>query len=88
MSIPLDGNAIAGALGEIFAVDVTIAVAECAQCGSTGAVAEVLVYLDGPGAVGRCPACDAVLFRLVRGPNRAWLDLRGVVCLRLDLPDA
>ena len=44
-----------------------------------------MVYADGPGSVARCPGCDAVVLRLVRGPDRAWLDLRGVVCLELEL---
>ena len=86
MSVPLDGNAIAGALGELFAVDVSVAVLECGGCGTEGVVAEVVVYLDAPGVVARCRACDNVLFRLVRGPDRAWLDLRGLAYLQLDLP--
>jgi hypothetical protein len=28
-----------------------------------------------------------VVLRISRGPQRAWLDLRGVVCLELQLPD-
>jgi hypothetical protein len=36
--------------------------------------------------VARCPTCDAVLLRLVRGPDRAWLDLRGVTSLQLAMP--
>ncbi len=48
---------------------------------------EVVVYLDAPGTVARCPGCDSVILRVHRGPERAWLDLRGVVCLQLDLPD-
>ncbi len=55
MSVPLDGNVIAGALGEIFAVDVSLGVVECAGCGHTGVVAEVVVYADAPGMVARCP---------------------------------
>jgi Family of unknown function (DUF6510) len=86
MSIPLDGNVIAGALGEIFAVDVSLGVVECAGCGHTGLVAEVVVYADAPGMVARCPECSDVLLRLVRAPNRVWLDMSGVVCLRLDVP--
>jgi hypothetical protein len=86
MSIPLDGNVIAGALGEIFAVDVSLGVVECAGCGHSGLVAEAVVYADAPGMVARCPECSDVLLRLVRAPNRAWLDLSGVVCLRLDVP--
>ena len=87
MSVPLDGNTMAGALGELFAVDVSVAVVECAGCGHAGVVAEVVVYADAPGMVARCPQCSDVLLRLVRSQNRAWLDMRGVACLRLDLPD-
>jgi hypothetical protein len=87
MSGGLDGNVLAGALGEVFAVDVTTATGQCAGCGQVNAVAEVVVYADGPGAVGRCPGCDSVVLRIVRGPGHAWLDLRGVVSLQLALPD-
>jgi hypothetical protein len=27
------------------------------------------------------------VLRLVRGPGRAWLDLRGVTCLQVSLPE-
>ena len=87
MSVPLDGNTMAGALGELFAVDVSAAVVECAGCGHTGVVAEVVVYADAPGMVARCPQCSGVLMRLVRSARSAWLDLGGVVCLRLNMPD-
>jgi hypothetical protein len=83
----LDGNALAGPLGEIFAVDVTAATGRCASCGLTGPVASLRVYGPEPGLVARCPGCDEVVLRLVRGPGTAWLDLRGTVSLRLDLPD-
>ena len=53
MSVPLDGNTMAGALGELFAVDVSAAVVECAGCGHTGVVAEVVLYADAPGPWGR-----------------------------------
>ncbi len=82
----LDGNVLAGALREVFAVDVTTARAECAGCGRVSAVGQVLVYATGPGAVARCPGCGDVVIRLARGPGSAWLDLRGVVCLQLTLP--
>ena len=87
MTSALDGNVLAGQLREIFAVDVTTATAECAGCGRVSAVGEVVVYLDAPGTVARCPGCDSVILRVSRGPERAWLDLRGVVCLQLDLPN-
>ena len=85
MSAPLDGNMLAGPLREVFTVDVTTARAECVGCGQVSALGQVMVYADGPGSVGRCPGCDSVVVRLVRGADRAWLDLRGVVCLELDL---
>lgn len=83
----LDTNAAAGALREIFTVDVTAAVGRCTGCGRTGAMAETHLYTRAPGLVGRCPTCDTVLFRLVRAPGRAWLDLRGLTCLEIPLPD-
>jgi predicted RNA-binding Zn-ribbon protein involved in translation (DUF1610 family) len=82
----LDGNMLAGPLAELFAVDVTAAVAECASCGASGAIAQARVFADAPGQVARCPACGEVILRLARGPDRAWLDLRGVTCLQLAVP--
>jgi Family of unknown function (DUF6510) len=85
MSVALDGNTIAGALGELFAVDVSVAVFECAGCGHSDVVAKVVVYADAPGMVGRCPQCFDVLLRLVRSERKAWLDMSGMVCLRMDI---
>jgi hypothetical protein len=81
-----DGNVLAGPLGEIFAVDLTSATVRCASCGRVATVAELRVYTRAPGAVARCAGCEAVLIKLVRGPDRAWLDLRGLVSLEIDLP--
>jgi Family of unknown function (DUF6510) len=82
----LDGNAMGGALGELFAVDVTTAVGECASCGTSAVIGEALVYPTGPGVVARCSTCGEVIVRLVRGRDRAWLDLRGVSSLEVMLP--
>ncbi|MEV4759704.1 DUF6510 family protein [Micromonospora sp. NPDC049559] len=81
-----DGNVLAGPLREVFAVDVTTAVDRCASCGMTGPVASLRVYSHAPGLVARCPNCDAVVLRLVRGPNTAWLDLRGATFLQIPMP--
>lgn len=86
MSDNVDGNMLAGTLGELFTVDVTTAIGRCVSCGNSGTIAQARVYPDAPGLVGRCPACGGVLFRLVRGPDRAWLDLRGITCLQLAMP--
>jgi hypothetical protein len=81
-----DGNALAGPLAEIFALDVTSAVGRCAGCGRPGPVAQLRVYRHAPGWVARCPACDGVVLRLVRGPDAAWLDLTGALSLRFPMP--
>ena len=81
----LDGNALAGPLREIFAVDVSAAMSRCAGCGLVGPVATLRVYTQAPGMVARCPRCAGVVLRLVRGPDSAWLDLRGAVSLRIPL---
>lgn len=82
-----DGNALAGPLSEIFAVDVVSAEGCCTGCGTTGPIAQLRVYGPGPGLVARCPHCDQVVMRLVRGSGSAWLDLRGTVSLRIRLDD-
>jgi hypothetical protein len=88
MSSMLDGNAIAGDLGEIFAVDLTTAVATCAGCGHPSVVATLRVWGQETGVVARCPSCDDVILRLVRGPERAWLDLRGATTIAVPMPPA
>jgi len=80
-----DGNVLAGPLREIFAVDITAATQRCVHCGRTGPVATLRVYSHAPGLVARCPGCDEVVLRLVRGPDCAWLDLTGTVSLRIPL---
>lgn len=83
----LDGNALAGPLSELFAVDVTAATGRCVNCGRTGPIASLRVYSRAPGMVARCPQCDQVILRLVRTPDAAWLDLTGTVSLRVRLPN-
>ena len=83
-----DGNALAGPLAEIFAVDVTAALGRCASCGLNGPLASLLVHGQAPGPlVARCPGCEAVVLRLVRCPEEAWLDLSGTRLLRIPLRD-
>lgn len=82
----LDGNAMAGTLAEVFAVDVTRAAVTCVGCGRVSAVAALVLWGPAPGLVARCPGCADVVLRVVRGPDRAWLDLRGTVSLSIPLP--
>lgn len=79
----LDGNAVAGDLHEVFGREVTAAWSTCAGCGRVDALGAVRAYVRAPGIVLRCPACDGVLLRLVRGGGRTWLDLSGIRLLEL-----
>ena len=83
----LDGNALAGALGEVFAVEMTAARGQCDGCGRTGALAEARLWANAPGLVLRCVGCEGVLLRLVTGGGRTWLDLRGLRCVELATPE-
>jgi Family of unknown function (DUF6510) len=82
----MDGNMLGGELGELFTIDMTMAVGQCTSCDTTMTIAQTMVYADAPGIVARCPFCDAVMLRLARGPDRTWLDLRGVNYLQLAMP--
>jgi hypothetical protein len=79
----LDGNAVAGDLGDVFAFDVTVATTRCATCHHTHAIATLRAYMRAPGLVLCCASCGAVQIKLVRAPGRAWLDLSGVEVLEV-----
>lgn len=79
----LDGNAAAGALSEVFAVDLTAATGQCNGCGQVAVFAESRLYVDAPGMVARCNGCESVLLRVVRTPDNTYLDLRGLTYLRV-----
>jgi Family of unknown function (DUF6510) len=80
----LDGNAAAGELSNVFAVDVTAAEGQCARCGATKHFAEAHLYTQAPGFVARCAVCQHVLLRLVTVGQRVFLDARGMTYLMLD----
>jgi hypothetical protein len=80
----LDGNAAAGELSKIFAIDVTAAEGQCAHCGTRKRFAEAHVYMQGPGVVARCVVCEHVLLRLASVRQRVFLDARGMTYFCLN----
>lgn len=78
----LDGNAAAGVLQEIFAVEMTTAVGTCDHCGATDAVGAVQLYRSA-GLTLRCPSCKSVLMKIVTSGTRTWIDLRGLRTVQL-----
>ena len=51
----VDGNAIGGLLYEVFGTEMTDAPTVCVSCGDARQVAELVVYLRGPGTVRPLP---------------------------------
>ena len=73
----LDGNAAAGTLADLFAVDLTAARSRCAACGATSMLGAHLLYADAPAMVLRCPTCTEVVLRYASQEGRILLDMRG-----------
>ena len=71
----LDGNAIAGTLFTVFGREMTTAAGICTSCGTRSLLAELTVYLGGPGVVARCGHCDNVVMVIV--------EIRGISCVEV-----
>jgi Family of unknown function (DUF6510) len=80
----LDGNAVAGELQEVFAVEMTTAMGTCDGCGASEPVGAVRVF-KGAGMVLRCPHCDTALLTIVRDEGRMWLGFPGMRSLQLNI---
>jgi hypothetical protein len=73
----LDGNGIAGVLGEIFVHEMTAARVECGSCGRVEPVGAEHAYVDAPGTVLRCCHCDGVLLVVTHAEGRTIVTVRG-----------
>jgi hypothetical protein len=73
----IDGNGAAGVLGTVFAFETTTAVSVCGGCAAERPLAELVVYMGGPGAVLRCRDCEQVMIRVAELGDRVVVDLRG-----------
>jgi hypothetical protein len=80
----LDGNSAAGALRELFARDMTAALATCAGCGAVRAVGALLDYGGTMGLVLRCPQCDRPVLRMARARGRLRVDVSGIAFIVID----
>jgi hypothetical protein len=79
----LDGNAVAGVLEEVFAVEMTTAIGTCGGCGATEPVGAIHVF-RGAGFVLRCPHCDNALVTIVKDDARVWIGFPGMRRLLVD----
>jgi hypothetical protein len=79
----LDGNAAGGALRELFAAEMTAALATCTGCGNVGPMGALLEYGHGMGVILRCPTCDTAVVRMVRTPGWLHVDASGISILMI-----
>jgi ribosomal protein S27E len=75
--VPLDGNAAAGSLAVLLAVEPTTIIVTCEGCGREGALGTLKLYGGPVGLVLRCPACETANVRFTDTGTRVTVDLRG-----------
>jgi phage FluMu protein Com len=80
----LDGNVAAGTLAAVFGREMTAVPGRCAHCGTVSMIGELRAYMQAPGAVLRCPACDSVLLRIVETVDATYVEARGVAYFRFE----
>ena len=85
--LPLDGNGIAGLLGEIAAAEMTTVMRTCQSCGDRRAIGEHRAY-RGAGVVLRCPSCEDVAVRIAVREERLMVDWRGTYEIERAFSDA
>jgi hypothetical protein len=83
-ALMLDGNAVAGLLQEVFAVEMTTAIATCNTCGATDAVGALHVF-RGAGIVVRCAHCENALVTIVKEDTRVWIGFLVVRTLQVTV---
>jgi len=72
----LDGNAAAGLLAEVFAMEMTAVQRACGSCGARAPVGAHRMY-RGAGAVLRCPECGDLALRIAILGDRHVVHMRG-----------
>jgi Family of unknown function (DUF6510) len=72
----IDGNGVAGLMGEIAAAEFTAMMRTCQSCHERNAMGAHLAY-KAAGVVLRCPSCNDVAIRIGVQDQRLVVDWRG-----------
>ncbi|KHK96030.1 hypothetical protein LK09_16905 [Microbacterium mangrovi] len=75
----LDGNTLAGPLGDLLRFDVTTARVRCTGCGTVAELGTAHLYRSDAGSVARCRDCGHVLVTLVETDDRTFLNFTGTI---------
>jgi Zn finger protein HypA/HybF involved in hydrogenase expression len=81
-ALMLDGNAVAGLLQEVFAVEMTTAMTTCKSCGAMEPVGALHVF-RGAGMVMRCPHCENALITIAKSDTTVWIGFSGIRTLKV-----
>ena len=73
----VDGNALAGVLGEVFVHEMTSARIACDGCGEVEPIGAEHAYMQAPGIVLRCRHCEDVLLVITHRGGRDLLGFKG-----------
>lgn len=79
----LDGNAAAGPLSRLFAIDATLMFVTCDACHAETRLAQLYLYGGSMGIILRCAKCSNVVLRAMERRNVLCLDARGAARLAL-----
>ncbi len=77
----IDGNGIAGLLGEFAGADMTSVMRRCQSCGDERALGEHRAYRTA-GVVMRCPSCDDVAVVIGVQERRLVVEWRGTYVMQ------
>lgn len=82
-NLMVDGNAVAGRLGEVFVHEMTSARVACDGCGEVEPLGAEHAYTQAPGVVLRCRHCDGVLLVITQQGGRHLLGFRQLMWLEV-----
>jgi hypothetical protein len=75
-NLMVDGNAVAGILGEVFVHEMTSARVACKACGEIEPIGAEHAYTQAPGIVLRCCHCEEVLLVITQRGGRYLLGFK------------
>jgi hypothetical protein len=83
-NLMVDGNAVAGILGEVFVHEMTSARVACKECGEIEPIGAEQAYVHAPGIVLRCRHCEVILLVITHYGGRYVLGFQQLTWLQIS----